>query len=87
MQEWTLRWSVKTDAAIYVIEAFLDAAGGVSSFEWVTPKDIAVANVLAGYTVDPAIIPARLFLCADWAWSIDAFNINTLSATFREVPA
>ena len=40
-KEWTLQFSNRTDSERDQITAFLDARGGVESFDWTSPRNIA----------------------------------------------
>ena len=40
-KEWTLQFSNRTDSERDQITAFFDARGGVESFDWTSPRNIA----------------------------------------------
>ena len=67
-KEWSLTWEVsETDAD--TIETFLNARGGVESFDW-TPLDEATAYK---------------WVCSQWDKTIPYLNRATITATFRQV--
>ena len=66
---WNLRFQNRSKVEADAILAFLDARGGVESFEW-TPPDEAVG---------------KKFICREWSRSIDRHDFYTVSASFEEV--
>lgn len=40
-KEWELQFNERDDAEMNAITAFLDARGGVESFDWTTPRGVA----------------------------------------------
>jgi phage-related protein len=68
-QKWSLRFSSISTSVADAIDAFLEAAGGVSTFDW-TPPDTVTAGK---------------FICESWTRTIDRFGLYTITATFEQV--
>ena len=67
---WPLTWSNITNAEAAQIEAFLDArADDGDSFDW-TPPDTTTSYK---------------WVCETWDKTMNVFNRNTITATFRQV--
>lgn len=71
LKTWQLQFKSRTDAETTQIRDFLQARGGVESFTWTPP--------LWGAT-------AGQYVCEEWQVTADAYNLNTVTATFRQVP-
>lgn len=69
-KEWSLTWQYLTTANANAIEAFFDArADDAASFNW-TPPDTTTSYK---------------WLCDEWQRELVAANLETITATFREV--
>ncbi len=66
---WSLRFSARDDDETVEIIDFLEARGGVESFEWTPPLENE----------------ASMFVCRNWSRTIDRNNLNTVTATFEQV--
>lgn len=71
LKQWDLSFDNRDDAETAAIQGFLEARGGVESFTWTPP--------LVGSN------PAQ-FVCEEWQVTMLACNLNSIRATFREVP-
>jgi len=68
-KEWSLTWTAKSNSDADAIEAFFDARGGQESFDW-TPLDEAT--------------PSK-WVVSEWNREFRYANVNTITATFRQV--
>lgn len=68
-KEWSMQWVNLAETDADTIEAFLNARGGVESFDW-TPPDEATSYK---------------WICPNWEKTITNCNICTINATFRQV--
>lgn len=68
-KEWSLTWPNITETDADTIENFLNARGGVESFDW-TPPDEGTSYK---------------WVCSEWSKSIPYNNRATITATFRQV--
>ena len=66
---WTFNWKNITQAESNTFKAFLDARGGVESFDY-TPPGASIA---------------RKYICKQWQETLNVPNRATLNATFTEV--
>lgn len=73
LRSWQLTFKNRTKIEADAIEAFLDAAGGCTAFDW-TPPDGAAGKWICG-------------LPNGWQRVRHAGNFSTISCTFDEVPA
>lgn len=69
METWSLRFQNRTKAEADQIDAFLQEAGGVLSFDW-TPPDALTASK---------------WICREWSRSIEKANLYNITATFEKV--
>lgn len=70
LKEWALAFDNRSNTETAAIKGFLEARGGVESFTWTPPT--TGAN------------PAQ-FVCEDWQITMNACNLNSIRATFRQV--
>jgi phage-related protein len=68
-KEWSMEWVNLIEADADTIENFLNARGGVESFDWTPPDEIL----------------SYKWVCQDWTKTITNCNICTIQATFRQV--
>jgi len=66
---WELRWSAASNSTADDIEEFLDARGGVESFDWTPLNDTS----------------SYKFICRSWQRDHQYADINTITATFEQV--
>ena len=69
LKTWSLEFKNRTDSEANAIEAFLDTAAGVSSFDWTTPDGVAGLK----------------WVCRSWSRRLDLNNLNTVTAKFEQV--
>jgi hypothetical protein len=69
-KEWSLTFKARDNTETAGIRDFLEARGGVESFDWTPP----LWNATAGK-----------YVCEEWQITADSYNNNTVTATFREV--
>lgn len=65
---WQLNFKNRTDTERDNILAFLEARGGVESFDWTPPYGSSAK-----------------WVCEEWSTSVEAANINSVQASFRQV--
>lgn len=70
LKTWQLTFKARDDDETEKIKDFLEARGGVESFSWTPPLWGA---------------PQRQYVCEEWQITADAYNLNTVTATFRQV--
>lgn len=69
-KRWNITWSNITNTEASQIEAFLDArADDSQSFDWTPPDSLT----------------SYKWVCEQWDKTMNAFNRNTVTATFRQV--
>lgn len=66
---WDLTWTAKSNTVADAIEAFFDGLGGQQSFTWI-PLDESSSSK---------------FIVESWSRDFVAYNINTITATFKQV--
>ena len=66
---WTFNWNNITEAESDVFEAFLDARGGVESFDYTPPNEST----------------SYKYICKSWNKTLNLPNRANLTATFIEV--
>ena len=70
LKSWSLKFAKRTDSDVAAINSFLEDKKGVTSFDWTPPTTGANQSK---------------FICEECNITMDAYNLNTLSATFKEV--
>lgn len=70
LKTWQLTFKARTTTEATQIRSFLEARGGVESFSWTPPLWGA---------------PQGQYVCEEWQVTADAYNLNTVTATFRQV--
>jgi len=70
LKQWDLTFANRSDSEAAGITGFFTARAGVESFTWTPPT--TGAN-------------AAQFVCEQWQVTMDAYNLNTVRARFREV--
>lgn len=70
MKEWSLTFSARDDSEADAITDFFEARGGWDNFTWTHPTKNTTAQ----------------YVCSEWSRTLDACNLNTITATFRQVP-
>ena len=70
LKTWQLTFKARSNAETTRIRNFFQARGGYESFTWTPP--------LWGAT-------SGQYVCEDWQVTAEAHNVNTISATFRQV--
>tara|TARA_R100000742_G_C4258364_1_gene76236 strand:- start:549 stop:917 length:369 start_codon:yes stop_codon:yes gene_type:complete len=68
-KQWSLSWTAKDSSDADKIEAFFEARAGSESFDW-TPLDDSTSYK---------------WVCNEWNRTHNYANVNTITATFREV--
>jgi len=68
-KEWSMVWNNISESESDTIENFLNARGGVESFDWTPPDETT----------------AYKWVCQEWRKRIDVPTRATLTATFRQV--
>lgn len=69
-KKWSITWKNITNTEAGTIETFLDArASDGSSFDWTPPDDIV----------------SYKWVCETWDKTLNVYNLNTITATFRQV--
>ena len=71
LKTWQLTFKARSTAETTAIRSFLQARGGVESFTW-TPQ---FWGALQGQ-----------YVCDEWQVTADTCDLNTVTATFRQVP-
>lgn len=70
LKQWDLTFTNRTNDETASIKGFLEARGGTESFTW-TPPTVGSNS--------------SSFICSEWQITLDAYNLNTIKATFQEV--
>lgn len=70
LKTWQLTFKARDNTETTGIRDFLQARAGVESFTWTPPLWSAVAGQ---------------YVCDEWQITADAYNLNTITATFRQV--
>jgi phage-related protein len=70
LKSWQLTFKSRNNTETTAIRNFLQARGGVESFTWTPP----VWGAAQGQ-----------YVCEDWQITADSYNLNTVTATFRQV--
>lgn len=68
-QIWPLTFPALTNTEAAAIEAFLEARNGAETFDWTPPDQVS----------------ALKFVCENWKKTMLNGNVNTITATFRQV--
>lgn len=66
---FSLTFTGRSDGERAAVVAFLDARGGVESFDW-TP---------------PGAVSASKWICGKYGYTPVAYDVNTINATFEQV--
>lgn len=66
---WDLNWDNRTVTDANSIEDFLEARGGVESFDWIPPDDTV----------------SYKWICKSWTKTMPFCNLFNINATFEEV--
>ena len=66
---WTLQWENRTATDANTIEDFLEARGGVQSFNWSPPDESTTYK----------------WICKEWTKTMPYSNLFNISATFEQV--
>lgn len=66
---WSLSWQNRTATDVNAIEDFLEARGGVESFDWSPPDDTNTYK----------------WICRSWTKTMPYSNLFNISATFEQV--
>lgn len=69
LRSYALQFTNRDNSEADAIEAFLEARNGVESFTWVDPVDSYSGT----------------YVCDDWERRHEAYNLNRVTARFREV--
>lgn len=70
LKTWQLTFKARDNTETTAIRNFLQARGGYESFAWTPPLWGAAAGQ---------------YVCEEWQITADAYNLNTVTATFRQV--
>lgn len=68
-QTWSLQFKNRDNTETNAIDAFLQARRAVEAFDWTPPRASSAIRVV----------------CDSWTIEAVRFNLNTVSATFRQV--
>lgn len=72
LQKWQMAFTKRSGADIDAVYDFLEARGGVESFDWVPRGEVT----------------ARTFVCRKWTRLFDAYDVvQSISFSLEEVPA
>ncbi len=72
---WDIEFKNRTDSDRDKILAFLQERNGKESFDWMDPQQ---STMSAGSSF-------KRYKCAEWSYEMEAFNVNTISASFEQV--
>lgn len=70
MKEWSLTFSARDNSEADAILDFFEARGGWDNFTW----------------THPTLNTTSQYICSQWTRTYDKYNLNTIQATFRQVP-
>lgn len=70
LKTWQLTFKARSNTETLQIRSFFEQRGGVESFTWTPPLWGAAQGQ---------------YVCDEWQISADAYNLNTITATFRQV--
>jgi phage-related protein len=68
-QVWSLQWQNRDNSETAAIKSFLATRSGVEAFDWTPPNEATAIRVV----------------CGEWSVQTVKFNLNTVSAQFKQV--
>lgn len=95
---WNITWNNLTNAETLQVETFLDARaddgeafywrpsdGGPVTFLLTEDSDFLLAEDDSKFIDDDSLSPVYKWICETWDKTMNVYNRNTITATFRQV--